>query len=428
VNDFYPPPPDEPPLDDRRTDRGVGNLEFLTIAQLRASVAARGPRQWLVRGVIVLGDYGVHGAEPKAGKTTDVADLCVSVASGTPWLGLLPVDTRGPVLMFVGEGGEGNTLRRLEAAAEARGVALDDLPIVVCARAPYLNDVGHLAQLEQQVNSQRPVLVTLDPLYLSARGAELGDLYKMGALLEAPQRICQRAGASLFVVTHFNRQAGSGFRRLTGAGPAEWGRFLITAEVKAKNHDSATGGTRILTEMQFTGGEIPEHSIRVNRLVWAERPEDLDSPLHTVTQASFADQPTPGEGSDSIDRSVSPAAGKLLEAIDALGGGTSTALVDWIANHHGHGLTRETVSRHLNAMEKSGLLEYVEMDTGRGFPTRIWTRVTTCDITRDDHTSDSRVTTCDRPYNGHAVTSHDHGHTSSDHDADHKITRAEEAS
>ena len=29
---------------------------------------------------------------------------------------------QGPVLMFVGEGGEGNTLRRLDAAAEERGI------------------------------------------------------------------------------------------------------------------------------------------------------------------------------------------------------------------------------------------------------------------------------------------------------------------
>jgi len=44
-------------------------------------------------------------AEFKAGKTWAITDLAVSVASGTPWLGIFPVDAPGPVLLFAGEGG-----------------------------------------------------------------------------------------------------------------------------------------------------------------------------------------------------------------------------------------------------------------------------------------------------------------------------------
>ena len=65
--------------------------------------------------------------------------------------------------------------------------------------------MGELADMIARVG---PVLVMLDPLYLAASGADKGDLYGMGALLERPQHLCQEAGAALLVVHHFNRQAG----------------------------------------------------------------------------------------------------------------------------------------------------------------------------------------------------------------------------
>jgi hypothetical protein len=92
-------------------------LPVRRFAEVAAEVDARGPRKWLIRGIWPAGDYGVHGAEPKAGKTWNALDLSVSVASGTPWLGAVPVDTTGPVLVFAGEGGDGNIVRRLRAIA-----------------------------------------------------------------------------------------------------------------------------------------------------------------------------------------------------------------------------------------------------------------------------------------------------------------------
>jgi putative DNA primase/helicase len=82
-------------------------FEFLTVRELAEKVAAAGPRRWLVRGIFPGGDYGIHAAEMKAQKTWNGVDLAVSVASETPWLGHVPVDDPGPVLIFVGEGGEG---------------------------------------------------------------------------------------------------------------------------------------------------------------------------------------------------------------------------------------------------------------------------------------------------------------------------------
>lgn len=402
------------------------SLDFITIADLRARVAARGPRRWLIRGIWPAGDYGVHAAEPKAQKTWNTNDLAVAVASGTPWLGAFPIDAPGPVLMFVGEGGEGNTLRRLDAAAEARGLNADTLPIEVCTRAPHLNDRWHLAELAVKVEQLRPQLVTLDPLYLAAKGAELGDIYKMGALLENPQRICQSAGAALWVVTHFNRSAGTGSRRMTGAGPREWGRVLISAAVKSRHTDPETRASRVLTELDIEGGEIPDQTIRVNRRIWADDPDDLDSPLHMETTAGHSEDDTSptGDTTTSSATSLPPAARKLIEAMTALDRPATIAeLVDWIVEHHGHGLRRETCSRNLSKLLAAEIVDSIDQEGP--FTPSLWFLTTPRDprdITRDDHTDDSRVTSVTAPIGGHASrghTSHDeatnpHGHTSDD--------------
>lgn len=325
-------------------------LEFLTVRELAARVAARGPRRWLLRGLWPGGDYGVHAAEMKAQKTWNTTDVAVSVASSTPFLGHVPVGDAGPVVMFVGEGGEANILRRGRAVAEARGLVFEDLAIEVRARAPHLNNAEHLALIAEKVHTLRPKLVTLDPLYLSARGANGADLYSMGKTLEAAQHICQPAGTALFIVTHFNRKQGSGAGRITGAGPAEWGRVLISASVKSRNTNPVTKATSVVTELDIIGGEIPDQTLRVFRRIWADEPDDLDSPLHVETTTSVTDNSQPAED-------LSPAAQKLIEAMQALGTFSSSAsLVDWIATKHGHGLTRQTVSTTLNELEERGIV------------------------------------------------------------------------
>ena len=100
---------------------GGGQLAVHRFADLAREVDSRGPRRGLIRGIWPAGDYGVHGAEPKAGKTWNSIDLAVSVGSGTPWLGAVPIDTTGPVLVFAGEGGEGNVSVECELSLRLAG-------------------------------------------------------------------------------------------------------------------------------------------------------------------------------------------------------------------------------------------------------------------------------------------------------------------
>lgn len=380
-----PDPPDEPlwseeELDNyltRRPEGGVAGgvtdpvttppakplLEFLTVKELRAKVVAAGPRRWLLRGFWPAGDYGVFAGDMKAQKSWTITDAVVSVASGTPWLGLIPVDQTGAVLMFAGEGGDADILRRIDAVCIARGVNADDLPITICCRAPHLSNGQHLALMADRLDQIRPVFTSIDPFYLSAGGAKGSDLYAMGELLERPQHLCQEVGSSLAITTHQNRQQGRGAARITGAGPAEWGRVLVSATVKSRRTDRVTAETTVITELDVIGGSIPGGRLQVVRRIFADDPNDLDSPLHYSVKCEQIDD-TDTNDADTVR--ISPAGAKLLDALQHASGDFRTvkALVDWVAQKYGHGLARETCSKNLTILAEMGLCTRRELVKG----------------------------------------------------------------
>jgi len=273
-------------------------LEFKTIGELAVEVDARPHPGFLARPVWPADAYGVIGAEAKLGKTWMVGDLIVSVASDGVWLEQFPVERPGVVVAFLGEGGPRKMLRRFRAIGAAKNVAVEDLPIHLSMRVPHLTNKEHIDEITRKVVELQPVLVVVDPLYLAARGAKGSDLYAMGEHLETVQHVTQSVGAALVVVHHFNQTgSGTGSGRLSGAGPAEWGRVLVSASAVAKHTDNKTQATTATIRLEFTGDEIPETTHHFCRKVWAEDPDKLDSRLHyliggvTQEQAQAADDP-----------------------------------------------------------------------------------------------------------------------------------------
>ncbi|HET6753978.1 MAG TPA: AAA family ATPase [Jiangellaceae bacterium] len=190
--------------------------------------------------------------------TWNALDLAVSVASGTPWPGTHEIDDPGPVVIFAGKGGEAAIVRRIRAICGSRDLKAENLPITVCPRAPHLSNSAHMAIFAEQVETTTPRLVLLDPLYLALGGASGADLYGMGQVLERPQLVCDTHGVSFMVVTHFNRGGKTGASRISGAGPAEWGRVLIGAEVKSRHTDPNTKATTVVTQFDVISSEVPD--------------------------------------------------------------------------------------------------------------------------------------------------------------------------
>jgi hypothetical protein len=158
-------------------------LTLRPIAEIVAELKKTGPREWDVEGVIVHGQHGVDGSTSKAGKGFDVADFCVSIASGTPWLEHFPCPKPGPVALWPGEEDDHELWRRLVAVAEARGLNALKLPIHIAENTPRLGRRDELRTFREQVQAIRPRLSIVDPMYKAAAGADTRSVVAMGEML-----------------------------------------------------------------------------------------------------------------------------------------------------------------------------------------------------------------------------------------------------
>jgi hypothetical protein len=337
----------------------VPRLRFQSMRELCAEVDALGPPTWLFQGVWPADAYGVVAAEDKAGKTWVTSDAAVTVATGGHWLSLFPCQQPGRVLVFVGEGGKRNTVRRLRAVAEAHGVVAEDLDIVVVDRVPHLSSAIQLAEVAAHLADSPTRLVILDPLYLAARGSSGSDLYAMGEALEGLQHICQHAAAALLVVTHFKKTSDVTRRstartssRITGVGPSAWGRVLMTGTVESRYTDPDSKLSRVVLEWEIVGGEVPDQRFRTVREVWSDNPEDLASALHVTWAKAEDDEPGP-TGERTVLDEATPAARRVHAALASADRPLTVKDIGDVLAHEGRPLKVRTIQ---DALTKLGAL------------------------------------------------------------------------
>jgi AAA domain len=358
----------------RRPVLPAAELAISSFGEVAARVAAAGEPRWLIQGLWPADAYGVLAAQEKAGKTWAALDLAVSVACGLPWLDHFPCPTPGPVLLFLGEGGERATVRRIEAIATNKGVDPDQLGdrLRLCFRVPRLaapGAGGELTAIQAELEAHPAAVVILDPLYLAAAGASGSSLYDMGAVLQAIQGVCQQAGCALLVVTHWNKTGdGRGADRISGAGPAAWARVICSVAIQHRGSDP-NGSSSVLLGFELIGGEIADTRFRLRRRVRADDPADLGSQL-SYTVEVLADD----------DQDLDPAAAALSKSrqwvLAALRAGgefqTVKQLGDRLAQA-GHPLKPRTIQTALGELEAAGLAAGSEEGNGRA---RYWSPTT----------------------------------------------------
>jgi hypothetical protein len=358
----------------RRPVLPAAELAISSYREVAARVAAAGEPRWLVQGLWPADAYGVLAAQEKAGKTWAALDLAVSVATGQPWLDHFNCPTPGPVLVFLGEGGERATVRRIEAIATSKGVDPDQLAdqLRLCFRVPRLAAPGagsELAAIQAELAAHPAALVVLDPLYLAAAGASGSSLYDMGAVLQAIQGVCQQAGCALLVVTHWNKTGdGRGADRISGAGPAAWARVICSIAVHYRGSDP-DGASSIVLEVELIGGELADTRFRIRRRIHAEDPADLGAPLSYAVEVLAVD-----------DEDLDPAAAALSKSrqwvLTALRAGWDLQTVKQLGDRlaqAGHPLKPRTIQTALGELEAAGLAAGSEEGNGRA---RYWSPTT----------------------------------------------------
>jgi hypothetical protein len=360
----------------RRPVFPAAELAVSSYREVAARVAAAGEPRWLIQGIWPADAYGVLAAQEKAGKTWAALDLAVSVATGQPWLDHFACPSPGPVLVFLGEGGERATVRRIEAIATAKGIDPDQLadPLRLCFRVPRLaapGAGGELAAIQAELDSHPAALVVLDPLYLAAAGASGSNLYDMGAVLQAIQGVCQQAGCALLVVTHWNKTGdGRGADRISGAGPAAWARVICSVSIHYRGSDP-DGASNVVLGVELIGGEIADTRFRIRRRVQADDPADLGAPL------AYAVEVLAG---DDEDLDLEPAAAALSKSrqwvLTALRAGGDMQTVKQLGDRlaqAGHPLKPRTIQTALGELEAAGLATGSEEGNGRA---RYWSPTT----------------------------------------------------
>lgn len=286
----------------------VASRGFSTAAELY-KIAREKPREFLINRVLHKGSYAALGAEYKAGKTWLVADLTVSLLTGTPWLGAVDT-TRGRVAVMHSEGDMREYFTRLEAVARHKDVELTDSVLdglMVQDGSSMLSDPAAVNRLYSDLEAFGPDLIVIDPWYLSAgEEADGKTLSRTGAVLRNLQGVAAELDSAILITTHWNKAGeGSGFGRWSGAGLQEWGRVLINVGVgdhkdaQAYNVDP-TGRTTAELTVDVKGQTSGSYAL--TRAVWSDDVAKADTRMHyeAVVRAPEA-------------RSSSPATDRLQE-------------------------------------------------------------------------------------------------------------------
>ncbi len=193
---------------------------------VRASALERAASDaWLIRPLWSAQAVGCLAGPPKVGKTWLGLDICVSVASGTPCLGVFEVDTPGPSLVFMAEDSLPSVRDRIEALCRHRSLLIEKLDLFVITNPTLRLDIPHQLQaLHAAVEHLRPRVLLLDPLVRLHRGNE-NHVSDISVVLGGLREI-QRAFEVAIILTHHvsKRSRADNGQALRGSGDIwAWG-------------------------------------------------------------------------------------------------------------------------------------------------------------------------------------------------------------
>jgi hypothetical protein len=192
--------------DDERTAGGPHPLPVVRASELEAKAGT----QWLIEKLWLAEGVGVIGGPPRAYKSLLALDMAVSVASGSPCLGVFPVHARGPVLLYAAEDSSSVLRLRLQSLARNRRIDLEALDVhVITAGLLRLDQREHQERLQATVARHQPRLLILDPL-VRIHSADENASNAMSALLGYFRSLQRMLGVAVALVHHSRKQLALG--------------------------------------------------------------------------------------------------------------------------------------------------------------------------------------------------------------------------
>src|SRR5580700_10347776 len=154
-------------------------------AQLKSGLKSAKDTRYLIPGILAAGQPGGIYGGFKTLKTSLAADLLISLASGTPFLGRFPVAKPGRVVFLSGEAG----LESLENFHLSPDLPRLDRPVDVMA-------------LRELIEIEQPICLVIDPISLAMGDSNSRNPFAVGALLRELVELCDTTGCAILVVHH----------------------------------------------------------------------------------------------------------------------------------------------------------------------------------------------------------------------------------
>jgi AAA domain len=176
---------------------------FYSAAQLNSG---QFETRYLIPGILAAAQPGGIFGAFKTLKTSLTADLLISLASGTPFLGHFDVAEPGRTLFLSGESGLAALQSIARRICTARGLSLETLDnFELSPKLPNLDSSDDMRALGRIVRKKWPVCIAIDPAYLAIRGEDARNLFAMGSLLRPLAELCNDTGCTILIVHHCKR-------------------------------------------------------------------------------------------------------------------------------------------------------------------------------------------------------------------------------
>ena len=225
-----------------RRDRGAfggkvngGRFTWRTSAALAASDDTTA---YIVDDIWPESQGGIISGRFKTLKTSVGADLAISAATGTPFLGRFATPNPVRVGFMSAESGWATLRERATAIARAKGLTLSGLSnLIWSADSPKLARAEHLDELRKFIKGEGLKGLLVDPTYLSLSdvGDSASNVFKMGAALAQLTELIADTGCSIILLNHNKKGRGQyagqfdapDLGDISMSGFAEWMRFWL---------------------------------------------------------------------------------------------------------------------------------------------------------------------------------------------------------
>ncbi|MDA1029759.1 MAG: AAA family ATPase [Bacteroidetes bacterium] len=163
--------------------------------------------EWLVENLLPSGGLSVIGGKPKAGKSTTVRNLCLSISRGEPFLGFRT--TLGPVFYCAFEEKRGEVKKHFRVL----GATPDDQVFSFIGKAPK----DFLEEIDALVKTAQPKLIVLDTLAKVTSISDMNDYAKVNQAIDPFIHLARQSGAHLMLVHHNGKGDRDGGDNLLGS-------------------------------------------------------------------------------------------------------------------------------------------------------------------------------------------------------------------